>query len=118
MTVNAIERAKAHFKQLVDEPTAIRVPEWDDKQEGEFIIYSTPVTMEQRARLNRFSANTVEMTVELIIMKAKDKDGNPHFTKEHKKDLMCNVDADVLGRIAKKIIGASIDEMAEEAEKN
>jgi hypothetical protein len=113
----AIERAKAHFKQLLDEPKVIRVPEWDDES-SEFTIFCTPLTLNERMRLNKFSANGVEMTAELIIMKAKDKDGNAHFTKEDKPELMRSVDSNVLGRIGKLMIGEDQDAAVEEAEKN
>lgn len=117
MTMKAIDRAKAHFKHLVDEPKTIRVPEWDDEGE-EFVVYATPLTLQERVRLNKHAANPIEMTAELLIFKAKDKDGKPLFGKEDKPDLMRAVDADVIARIAKQIIGASDDDLVEEAEKN
>lgn len=116
--MKAIERAKAHFKSLVEEPKTIRVPEWEDEGGEEFIIYSTPLTLQERARLYKHSSNQFEMGVEVLIMKAKDKAGNPLFTKEDKQDMMRNVDANVVARISKHIVGISDDEMLEEAEKN
>jgi hypothetical protein len=117
MANKAIERAKAHFKQLTDEPKQIRVPEWEDEGE-EFVIYATPLTLQERVRLNKHASNPIEMTAELVILKAKDKEGNSLFSKEDKPDLMRSVDADVIGRIAKHIIGSSDEEMVEETEKN
>jgi hypothetical protein len=117
MSTKAIDRAKAHFKQLTDDPQVIPVPEWDEEGES-FLIYATPLTLQERMKLNRGQANPLEMTADMIIMKAKDKDGNPHFTREDKPDLMRSVDADILARIAKQLVGASDAELVEDAEKN
>jgi uncharacterized protein (UPF0128 family) len=115
--MKAIERAKSHFKRLVDEPKTISVPEWAEEGE-EFIIYSTPLTLNERVKLNRHANNTIEMGVEMLIMKAKDKDGNLLFSKEDKPEMMRAVDATVVARIAQHIAGVSDDELVEEAEKN
>lgn len=117
MSIKAIERAKAHFKNLVDEPKQIRVPEWDDEGE-EFTVYCTPLTLQERVRLNKHGSSPIEMTAELLILKAKDKEGKALFSKEDKPDLMRSVDADVIARVAKQIIGSSDEELVEEAEKN
>ena len=117
MTVKAIDRAKAHFKRLTDEPKAIRVPEWD-AEDGEFTLYSTPLTLQERAKLARYASNKHEMGAELLIMKAHDKQGKPIFTREDKIDLMRSVDADVIGKIIQVIVGGDDNVLVEEAEKN
>lgn len=117
MTIKAIDRAKAHFKNLVDEPKQIRVPEWDEEGE-EFIVYCTPLTLQERTKLGRFSGNQPEMAAELLILKAKDKEGNLLFSRQDKPELMRNVDSDVIARIAKIMVGDSDGVLVEEAEKN
>lgn len=115
--IKAIERVKAHYQRLVDAPKQIRVPEWD-AEDDEFIIYATPLTLQERTSLQRFAKNSNEMSAELIIMKAKDKEGERLFSKEDKPDLMRNASSGVLARIAKEIFGQSDDELFAEAEKN
>ena len=112
-----IDRAKAHYKRLADEPQEIRVPEWDDET-GECIIYATPLTLAERVRLDKHSSNQPEMAVEMVILKAKDRDGNPLFTREDKIPLMRATDEKVIARIAQHIARADIQAMVEEAEKN
>ena len=112
-----IDRAKSHYQRLVSEPKTIRVPEWDD--EADLVtIYATPLTLQERARLNRHAGNTMEMAAEVLILKAKDKNGQALFTKEDKQELMRGVDSGVIARIAREIVGASDEELVEEAEKN
>ena len=112
-----IDRAKSHYQRLVSEPKIIRVPEWDD--EGDLVtVYATPLTLQERARLNRHAGNTMEMAAEVLILKAKDKDGHALFTKEDKPELMRGVDSGVIARIAREIVGANDEELVEEAEKN
>lgn len=119
MASNAIDRVKAHYKRLVDEPKVIRVPEWD--QDGdEFTIYASPLTIAERMKLNRLTTNSIEMAVELLILKAKDKNGELYFTREHKQDLMRSGDSEVIRRIAQEIVDGSLTdaERVEQAEGN
>lgn len=119
MTIKAIDRAKAHYKRLVDEPSIINVPEWSDDSENEpFEIYFTPLTLEDRIRLNKHASNSLEMAAEILILKAKDKNGAALFLKEDKVDLKRFVDSAVLARIAKQLAGITEEELFEEAEKN
>ncbi len=119
MSVKAIERAKAHFKQLVDEPMEIRVPEWDIDGD-EFTVYATPLTLQDRVILTRNNPNQIEMAANILILKAKDKEGKPLFGKEDKPDLMRAASSSVIKRISEAIVdGSNADEAAvEEAEKN
>lgn len=119
MAIKAIERATGHYKRLVDEPKQTRVPEWDVDGD-EFTIYSTPLTLKERMTLNRVTPNPIEMAAEVLIMKAKDKEGVALFSKEDKPDLMRATDATVIRRIAEAIVDSetSDQEKVEEAEKN
>jgi hypothetical protein len=112
-----IENAKAHYRRLVDEPKEIHVPEWGEDG-APAVIYVTPMTLNERAKLNRFVKNNMEMAAEVLILKAKDKDGSALFTKEDKPDLMRSVDSAVIARIAEEIVGGDEETLVEEAEKN
>lgn len=117
--VKAIERAKAHFKGLLDEPIEIAVPEWS-LDGDDFKVYATPLTLQDRVVLTRNNPNPVEMAANILILKAKDKNGDPLFTKEDKGDLMRSSDSAVIKRIADAIVeGSNADDATvEAAEKN
>jgi len=115
--MKAIERAKAHYERLAAEPKQIPVPEWAEEGE-EFIIYATPLTLQERASLQRFAKNNMEMSAELLILKAKDSEGKKLFGKEDKPDLMRNTSSGVIARIAQEIVGASDEEILADSEKN
>ena len=77
------------LKQAISDQgqTEIVVPEWDET------FYVTPLTMEELAKLHKRFPNFLtefspESAVELIMLKAKDKDGNKAFTLEHKPFLL------------------------------
>ncbi len=113
-----IERAKDHYKGLLNQPKIISVPEWSSEGE-KTIIYSTPLTLSERAKLKRFAGDSdPDLAAEIVIMKAKDKDGNSYFTREDKLDLMKSVDSAVIARIAADIMGADDDKIIEDMEKN
>lgn len=115
----AIDRVKAHYKRLADEPKVIRVPEWGEEGD-EFIIHAVPLTIAERMKLNRLTQNTIEMAVEIIILKAKDVNGEPYFTREHKQDLMRSGDSEVIRRVAQEIVDSALTDTqrVEEAEGN
>lgn len=117
--VKAIERAKAHFKQLLDEPIEIAVPEWSVDGDN-FTVYATPLTLQDRVVLTRNNPNPVEMAANILILKAKDKNGEALFSKEDKPDLMRASASDVIKRIADAIVDGSNtgDGTLEAAEKN
>ncbi len=115
--MKAIERARAHYERLAAEPKKIAVPEWSEDGE-EFLIYATPLTLNERAKIARFAKNPQEMAAELLILKATDAAGKPLFSKEEKFDLMRGVCSDVIARITTEIVGASDAQIVEDAEKN
>lgn len=106
MSTKAIDRVKAHYRQLSDEPATIRVPEWDDET-GEFTVHFTPLTLYERQLLTRGKPTDQEMAVNVLILKAKDKDGAALFTKEDKQDLMRAAASSVIKRISQAIVDGS-----------
>lgn len=115
--MKAIDRARAHYERLAAEPKKIPVPEWAEEGE-EFYIYAKPLTLNERAKIARFSKNPQEMAAELLILKATDEKNEPLFSKEDKFELMRSVASDVVARITTEIVGATDEEVVEEAEKN
>lgn len=110
MSTKAIERVKAHYKKLAGEPVEIAVPEWADEG-GTFFVYATPLTLYERSRISRLAKDKFEQTAEVLILKARDKDGNALFTKEDKPDLMRTSDSSVVARVAQAIVDINDDDV-------
>ncbi len=103
MTERIIDRVRAHFDSK--EAKIIEVPEWGDGNESLY-IYVTPMTLAQKNRLYKMAKDDdLSLMVEALILKAKDKDDNPIFTRADKPDLMRSCDPDILIRVANSIIG-------------
>lgn len=112
-----IDRATSHFKELLDAPRKLHVPEWDEGDD-KAVVYFTPLTLQERGKLSRISKDNHEAAAEMLILKAKDKDGNPLFTREDKLALMKKVDSSIIARIAKEMCGDTDEELLEQAEGN
>jgi hypothetical protein len=98
--MSVIDIARSHFESLGIQ--SIDVPEWKDDDGKSTIIYWNPITLSEKNKLFKKSDNMNDVTilVDIIIMKALDKDNNKVFKAEDKIDLMHKADSDVLSRIA------------------
>lgn len=115
MSDKLIDRIKSHFN--AKEEKIIEVAEWGDGDESLY-IYSTPMTLAQKNRLYKMARDDdLGLMVEALIMKARDKEGNPIFNRSDKPDLMRSCDPDVLIRVANSIIGET-DEDLDSVKKN
>jgi len=95
--MKAIERAKAHFNSL--DIKKISVPEWD------MDIYAKPLNLFETKKLMKYANDdSIEMLAYVVMLKALDEKGEPLFTLEDKKDLINNVDKDVLAKVANEIM--------------
>lgn len=98
---------------------SIEVAEWGEDSDSPLMLYFGPMlAMEmdkiQRKHPNFFQAATIAGMVDLIILKAQDKDGEKLFTLEDKPVLM-REEFGVIARIAGEMISAT---SVEEHEKN
>lgn len=114
MSIIDIIRQRQHATRRL-----IEVPEWAGESEQPMIVYATKLQAMDVDKIQRkypnFSSNpTMGSMVDVIIMKAEDKDGNKMFTLENKPDLM-REDWDVIARISGEIVSAT---SPEEHEKN
>lgn len=96
----AIDQVKAHFSRLGT--LNLEVPEWAAEDGRPMVIYYTPMTLSEKAKLLRVgeefgSDNRVAHT---LITKAKDAQGNALFTLEDKHTLMHQADYNVAMRVA------------------
>lgn len=98
--MKVIERATKHYHS--QEKLVILVPEWGDET-GPLEVHIFPMTMSEvntMQKMNRKKVGGMEQAVNLIIVKARDKDGNRLFSLQDHEALMQNVDYQVVERIA------------------
>ena len=88
-----------HWKSLLGQ--SIEVAEWSDG-DNKTIIHFDPVTLEERQGIAEFTGG--EMLVEVIILKAKNEEGQKLFSKADKPKLMKAASAAVIVRIANLIL--------------
>ena len=96
MTIGAevLANAKEHWREKLCDMQTMHVDEWDCD------VHWKPSTLAQRDRVFKFVAgNSLEGLAESIIQRARDADGKKLFSQANKKDLMSNVDPDVLAKI-------------------
>tara|TARA_R110000772_G_scaffold64777_1_gene144712 strand:- start:212 stop:544 length:333 start_codon:yes stop_codon:yes gene_type:complete len=97
-----IERARAHFE--AQELKQTEVPEWADEKGNPAIIYSEPLTLQDRKVLAKFSdGDDMEFLVRLVILKCLTSDGQKVFDLSDKPTLMNKADPAVITRLANKI---------------
>lgn len=110
-------------KRIADRQRAsrkvIEVKEWGEDDSSPLIIHCGPllaIEMEkiQRKHPNFFQSATIAGMVDLIIMKAEDKDGEKLFTLEDKPTLM-REEFSLIATVAGEMISST---SVEEAEKN
>lgn len=110
-------------KRIADRQRAsrkvIEVAEWGEDDASPLIIHAGPllaIEMEkiQRKHPNFFQAATIAGMVDLIILKAEDKDGEKLFTLEDKPTLM-REEFSLIARVSGELIAST---SVEEHEKN
>lgn len=100
--LSILDQAVAHFER--QDIILTEVPEWETKEEGLPVIYSTPFTLSEQRRLQKLAkTDDVEFLVRVIILKAMDKDGNKLFDLADKTTLMNKVKPEVLIRLATEL---------------
>jgi len=109
--MSILDRAKAHFdSQGVKK---IEVPEWPDEKGNPTILYSSPVSMNDRKVLRAAAdGDESEFLIRLVILKCELEDGTKAFDLSDKPALMKKVDPAIIQRIANKVAEApNVDEM-------
>jgi hypothetical protein len=108
---NVIDRVKAQFESLGIKK--IEVAEWGEEGKP-LIVYSTPITLGEKRNLFRGAKNDdLGVLIDVIVLKAKDEEGNKIFKLDDKQTLLNNADADVIGRVASAILNSTSYEEAE-----
>lgn len=101
--MSIIEQAIEHYSN--QDRLVISVPEWGSK-DNPLEIHVFPMTMAEVnliQRIARKNASNIEHAANIIIVKARDKNGNRLFKLEDRDALMQKVDYRVVSRIAENI---------------
>jgi len=101
--MSVINRATAHY--AAQERLVISVPEWGDDN-GPLEMHVLPMTMSEVNMMGKIAskkASNIEQAANIIVVKAKDKDGKRLFTITDRDKLMQEADYRVVSRIAEKI---------------
>ena len=95
--MSMIEKATKHYAS--QNRLIIDVPEWDTQ------IHILPMTMAEVNMIQKIAnkkASNIEQAVNMIIVKAKDADGNRLFSLSDRDTLLQNADYRVVSRIARQ----------------
>ncbi len=107
--MSILDRAKAHFDSYGIKK--IEIPEWPDESGNPTILYTTPVSMNDRKSLRKSAdGDEAEFLVRLVILKCELEDGTKAFDLSDKPMLMKNVDPTIIQRIANRIAEAHTSE--------
>ena len=83
----------------------VEVPEWQDDAGHATIMYSKPITLfEMRKWWAGINKDDITVFVDMIISKAKDREGNKLFTLEDKQPLLRSAEYSVLARVAGEMV--------------
>lgn len=96
--MSIIDKATTHYAK--QERLIIHVPEWDTD------VHVLPMTMSEVNMMQKIAskkATNIEQAANIIIVKAKDKDGKRLFSLTDRDKLLQEADYKVVSRIAEKI---------------
>ena len=88
----------------------IDVPEWGTK------VYYYPITLLEADKIKGLYKSDADFNAYLLILKLKDENNQPIFQLGDCLDLQTKAPANVLGRIANRILGKDVS--ADDLEKN
>ena len=109
--MNIIDRVKAHFESKGVK--TIEVAEWGEEGKP-LMIYSQPMTLAETRNLFKGAKNDdLGVMVDVIVLKAKDSEGNKIFKLDDKLVLLNNADPSVIARVSKDILSSTSYEEAE-----
>lgn len=112
-----LDQAKAHFREVLSQGLRgpIRVPEWDAE-----VWFKPALSFHAESRVIELqqAGKTTEALVEMLIVRALDKDGTPIFNKADKPELMREVDPNIVLRIITEMNDPDTAEKVEAGLKN
>lgn len=101
--MSVIDNATAHYAE--QQRLIIAVPEWG--KDGQALeIHVFPMTLADVNSMQKIAgkkASNIEQAANIIVVKAKDKDGNRLFSMNDREKLLNQADWRVVSRIAEQI---------------
>jgi hypothetical protein len=103
--MSILDRAKSHFE--AQGIKKIEIPEWPDENGKPTVLYSSPVSLNDRKALRQAAeGDESEFMLRLVILKCEMDDGSKAFDLSDKPTLMKKVDPNIIQRIAASIAEA------------
>ena len=118
--MSVLDNAIADYKNKCNKKGSVEVPEWAEEGE-ELKVYFEPLTLGERQRITRLGKDdSMEMAVEMLILKSLDENGKKIFERKDKLKILNNIDSSIIERITAAITGKTYNpqEVIEEEEKN
>lgn len=122
-----LEKAKAHFKQLVhgEGLRVIVVPEWGDRDEPAKIYFKpmSALTVKTYSQIIEWgSKQTVEAFIDILILRCCDEQGKPLFKSVNKTEMLREISpiivCDIIRQMSEQEKGDLPVGDIEQAEKN
>jgi len=109
--MSVIDRVKDHFES--QGVKTINVAEWGEEGQP-LVIYSKPFTMAEKRNLFKGTKNDdIGVLVDVIVLKARDKDGNKIFKLDDKQVLLNSADPEVIAKVSTEMLNTVSYEEAE-----
>jgi hypothetical protein len=109
--MSVIDRVKNHFES--QGVKTIEVAEWGEEGQP-LVIYSSPFSLgEKRGLFKNAKNDDLAVLVDVIVLKARDKDGNKIFKLDDKLTLLNSADPEIIGRVATQMLNSITFEEAE-----
>jgi hypothetical protein len=102
--MRAVDRARLHFNAL--NVRKFYVHEWSDDEGKPLVVCALPLTVKDRDKILRLNGRygaTVECMIHILILFARDEDGEPLFSLEDKPVLLRQADPAVILGLAQQI---------------
>ena len=109
--MSVIDRVKEHFEAKGIK--TIEVAEWGEEGKP-LVIYSKPFTLAEKRNLFKGARNDdLGVLVDVIVLKARDEEGNKMFKLDDKKTLLNNADPEIIASVATQMLNSVNSEEAE-----
>ena len=109
--MSVIDRVKEHFESKGIKK--IEVAEWGEEGKP-LVIYCNPFTLAEKRNLFKGARNDdLGVLVDVIVLKARDEEGNKMFKLDDKKVLLNNADPEIIASVATQMLNSVNSEEAE-----
>lgn len=101
--MSIIDRVIRRYEAIGAEPVAV-VPEWADEQGKATVVYADPWTVADHERFRKLHGDEKDWAADVVVAKARDKDGQPLFDKVDVVKLAAKGERHVTMRVAHAIM--------------